>query len=209
MTNYDQIVYDTSIQQGFKPEIAKYIVAQARLESSDYGSNVFKCNNNMYGTKFANQPLASKGTLAPQNEISSTCMPSGSGCQRTGIGSCRSIDFYARYSSPNDGIKDTIERYYKKTISGVSFDDLNNSTDIIDFAKKLKQRRYFGLNDINTPQGQAEAISYATLLKAKLIKIQVVDFYNQNKNAVNIVLVSVLGIALISYLFYVKKKVIN
>jgi hypothetical protein len=39
---YDQIIYDTAIKEGFNPTAAKLIVAQARFESADYTSNVFQ-----------------------------------------------------------------------------------------------------------------------------------------------------------------------
>jgi hypothetical protein len=39
---YDQLIYNTAIKQGFNPMAAKLIVAQARFESADYTSNVFK-----------------------------------------------------------------------------------------------------------------------------------------------------------------------
>ena len=41
---YDQIIYDTAIKEGFNPTAAKLIVAQARFESADYTSNVFQKN---------------------------------------------------------------------------------------------------------------------------------------------------------------------
>jgi uncharacterized FlgJ-related protein len=54
MTNneIDQAIYNTAIEQGFNPTTAKLIAAQARFESADYTSNVFKLNNNTSGIKF-------------------------------------------------------------------------------------------------------------------------------------------------------------
>ena len=66
----DQSIYNTAIEEGFSPMSAKLIVAQARLESGHYGSDVFKANNNMFGMKYVAQPLATRGTLAPPNERS-------------------------------------------------------------------------------------------------------------------------------------------
>jgi hypothetical protein len=40
----DQLMYDTAIKQGFTPVAAKLVVAQARFESKDYTSDVFKTN---------------------------------------------------------------------------------------------------------------------------------------------------------------------
>ena len=64
----DQQIYDTAIKNGFNPMAAKLIVAQARFESADYTSNVFKQNNNTSGFKFIGQPNAVRGSLAPANE---------------------------------------------------------------------------------------------------------------------------------------------
>ena len=72
MTN-DQLIYNTAIKAGFKPTAAKLIVAQARLESADYTSPVFRNNNATSGMKYIGQPLARRGTLAPYKESSDGC----------------------------------------------------------------------------------------------------------------------------------------
>lgn len=89
----DQLIYDTAIKQGFKPSAAKLVVAQARFESADYTSNVFKANNNTSGMKFIGQPLATRGSLAPKNERSESC-------QAGGI--CKNSDHYAKFASVQD-----------------------------------------------------------------------------------------------------------
>jgi uncharacterized FlgJ-related protein len=61
MTN-DQLIYETAIRAGFTPTAAKLVVAQARFESADYTSSVFKNNNNTSGMKFIGQPLANERT---------------------------------------------------------------------------------------------------------------------------------------------------
>ena len=66
----DQTIYQMAVEEGFTPTAAKFVVAQARLESADYGSNVFKNNNNMYGMKYVGQSLAERGTAAPASERS-------------------------------------------------------------------------------------------------------------------------------------------
>jgi hypothetical protein len=73
----DKSIYNTAIEEGFSPTSAMLIVAQARLESGHYSSDVFKANNNMYGMKFIGQPLATKGTLAPFKERSKICKEGG------------------------------------------------------------------------------------------------------------------------------------
>ena len=152
--NYDQLIYDIAIKNGFNPSSAKFIAAQARLESSDYNSNVFKNNNNMFGMKYVKQPLAVRGTQVPVNERQSGDVD---------------YNYYAKYRTPEDSVKDLIERLYNKTINGVSPSQLRDSATIDEYAKNLKQRSYYG--------GTAE--KYAAGLKAKMIKINIKEIVNQ------------------------------
>jgi len=178
MANYDQLIYNTAIENGFTPISAKLIVAQSRVESADYKSNVFINNNNLFGMKFIGQPLAVRGTLAPSNE-------------RNCGGTCNG-DYYSKYSSPSDSVKDLTSRLYKITRNGVTFDDLKNSTDADDFANKLKKRDYFG----------GAAATYAAGIRSRLLKINVLEYYNKNKP-----LILILGIGLVvgSIIYYNKK----
>jgi uncharacterized FlgJ-related protein len=153
----DQQIYDTAIKNGFNPIAAKLIVAQARFESADYTSNVFKLNNNTSGIKFIGQPNAVRGSLAPANE-------------RTCNGGCNG-DYYAKFNTIQDALNDKIARLYNITMRGVTPQQLKDSTDAIDFANKLKQRGYFG----------STASDYANGLKAKLLRINVLEFVTKNK----------------------------
>ena len=153
----DQQIYDTAIKNGFNPMAAKLIVAQARFESADYTSNVYKQNNNTSGIKFIGQPNAVRGSLAPANE-------------RTCNGGCNG-DYYAKFNTIQDAINDKIARLYNITMRGVTPQQLKDSTDANDFANKLKQRGYFG----------STAIDYANGLKAKLLRINVLEFVTKNK----------------------------
>lgn len=143
----DQQIYDTAIKNGFNPMAAKLIVAQARFESADYTSNVFKQNNNTSGIKFVGQPNAVQGTLSPEG------------------------NYYAKFNTIQDAINDKIARIYNLTMKGVTPQQLKDSTDAIDFANKLKQRGYFG----------SSASEYASGLKAKLLRINVLEFVTKNK----------------------------
>lgn len=116
----DQKIYDTAIKQGFNPKAAKLIVAQARFESADYTSNVFKNNNNTSGIKYIGQPNAVRGTLSPEG------------------------NHYARFNTVQDGINDKIVRLYNKNMRGVTPKQLKDSTDATEFANLLKQRGYYG-----------------------------------------------------------------
>jgi uncharacterized FlgJ-related protein len=143
----DQQIYDTAIKNGFNPIAAKLIVAQARFESADYTSNVFKQNNNTSGIKFIGQPNAVQGTLSPEG------------------------NYYAKFNTIQDALNDKIARLYNITMRGVTPQQLKDSTDAIDFANKLKQRGYFG----------STASDYANGLKAKLLRINVLEFVTKNK----------------------------
>jgi flagellum-specific peptidoglycan hydrolase FlgJ len=199
MENYDQEIYNIAIQEGFTPTVSKLIVAQARLESSNYGSNVFKCNNNMYGMKYIGQPLATRGTLAPSTEISKGCVVVGEGCNRKGSDSCINSDYYAKYASVTDSAKDTIQRLYKITRNGIGFNEINNSTDSTSFANNLKQRGYFGIG----------ADKYASNLDYQLKKISILEFYNSNKKAINYGVIGGIIIAASVYAYYISKKIIS
>lgn len=178
---YDQIIYDTAIGEGFTPTAAKLVVAQARFESADYSSNVFKNNLNTSGMKYIGQPLASRGTPAPKNE------------QRCN-GGCDS-DYYAKFKSVGDSAKDKIVRLYNINMRGVSPAQLKNAKSAEEFADLLKRRGYYGGN-------QAQ---YARGLQAKLLRIQVVEFVSKNKNVLLIGL-GLLAIAGSYYLFTKKNK---
>jgi flagellum-specific peptidoglycan hydrolase FlgJ len=150
----DQQIYITALNNKFSDESARLIVAQARLESADYSSNVFKNNFNMYGMKYIGQKLAERGTIAPKTERSKKCID-------TGI--CRNSDYYAKYKNPIDSVKDTITRLYQVNIKGITPDQLKNAKTPLEFATLLKKRGYFGVT----------ADQYAKGLNSKLKKINI------------------------------------
>jgi len=202
MANNDQVIYNVAIQNGYNPTVAKLIVAQARLESSDYNSNVFKNNNNTSGMKFIEQPLASRGTIVPYNERSATCKAGGG---------CSNRDYYAKFNSVEDSAKDKIERLYQITRNGVTPDQLKNAKDSEEFALLLKKRNYYGFGQWNDPVGQKEIQSYAGGLRAKLSKIDVVAFVKENlkanpKTTIATLIVGVFLIGYGSYFLYKKLK---
>ena len=195
---YDNIIYQTAIKNGFKDATAKLIVAQARLESADYTSNVFKNNLNTSGMKYIGQPLATRGTLAPYNERSDSCKRGGT---------CANSDHYAKFKSVEDSAKDKIERNYNKTIFGVPPSELKKATTAEEFSNVLKQRRYYGFHDFSTPAGKQEAQNYANGLKAKLLRINIQELYTENKGK----FWTILGVGLVAVAFYLytNKKALN
>jgi hypothetical protein len=175
----DQLIYNTAIQQGFNPTAAKLIVAQARFESADYTSNVFKANNNTSGIKYIKQANAVQGTLSPEG------------------------DYYAKFNTIQDCINDKIVRLYNITMRGVSPQQLKDSTSSDDFARLLKQRGYYGNTAYGTPQAESDISNYARGMKAKLLKINVLEFL---KKPINYAIIGVIVLGLTAYLYILKKK---
>lgn len=196
MTNaeIDQAIYNTAIEQGFNPTAAKLIAAQARFESADYSSAVFRANNNTSGIKYigSSQINSQRGSLAPANER--TC---GGGCNG---------DYYAKFDSVQDSINDKIVRLYNKTMGGVTPQQLKDSTDATEFATLLKKRSYYGATPYGTAQATSDINNYAGGLRAKLLKINVLEFYTKNKMAVNLAVVGAVLIGLTGYFYFLKKK---
>ena len=167
----DQQIYNAAVSKGFTPTAAKLVVAQARHETGNYTSNIFKLNNNLFGMKYVKQPLATQGSASPRSEG----------------------DFYARYKSVGDSVKDLIDRNYILTRGGVTPEKLKNATDSLDFATKLKARGYYGDTISN----------YANGLKSALNRINIVEFVQKNKGKL---LILGLGLVLVSVSYYLYNK---
>jgi hypothetical protein len=193
MDNYDQIIYDTAIKQGFTPTSAKFIVGQARFESANYTSAVFKANNNTSGMKYIGQPLASRGTLAPMSERSATC--------RSG-GTCNNSDHYAKFKSVQDSATDKIVRLYSLTMGGVTPQQLKDAQTPEEFARLLKKRSYYGPSAYGTPGAEREISQYAAGIKSLMKRAQIVEFVTENKNSL---ISGIIFIAIALYLYNRKK----
>ena len=154
--NYDSIIYHIALNSGFNSDSAKLVVAQARLESNAYTSNLFKQNNNLFGVKYVGQPLATRGLLVPLNERSS-------GDPNT--------NYYAKYKSPEDSAKDVIERLYQKTINGITPMQIQMVRSPEEFAEIQQKRGYFG----------SSAELYARMLKAQLLKVRINELFSDIK----------------------------
>ena len=172
----DQLIYNTAIQQGFNPTAAKLIVAQARFESADYTSNVFKANNNTSGIKFISQANAVQGTLSPEG------------------------NYYAKFNTVQDAINDKIIRLYNINMRGITSQQLKDSTSSDDFARLLKQRGYYGNAAYGTSEAEADISNYARGMKAKLLKINVVGFLKKNKTVINYAIIGGIVLALTTYI---------
>lgn len=203
---YDRIIYDVAVRDGFTPTAARLVVAQARLESADYSSGVFRTNTNTSGMKYIGQPLATRGTLAPKKERSDACKRvTESQVGGYGPAPCLNRDHYAKFASVRDSIRDVVERLYRITKNGVTPEQLRNSKTPEQFADLLKRRNYYGDGDYGTPAADRERANYSAGLKAKLLRIQIVEVIDRNKGKV------ALGIGLVLagfiYYFYIRKKI--
>lgn len=204
MTN-DQLIYNTAIKAGFTPTAAKLVVAQARFESADYTSAVFRYNNATSGMKYVGQPLAKRGTLAPYSERSSRCKAVTQN-QVGGFGPspCQDSDHYAAYKSVADSAFDKINRLYTKTMGGVTPEQLRNAKDADEFAMLLKKRSYYGFGKYGTDLGNREQNNYASGLKAKQLRFEVIEFLQKNKVPIGAVLLIAFGVS--AYLYFKLKK---
>jgi uncharacterized FlgJ-related protein len=139
--NYDQLIYDIAIQNGFTPTSAKFVVGQSRHETANYTSSVFKRTNNLFGMKFVNQPLA-----ITDNKKS----PEG--------------DYYARYRSPKDSVDDAVGRLFNITMRGVTPNQLKNAKTPEEYSNLQKKRGYFGDNVIIYIKGIKNALSKMSIM---------------------------------------------
>jgi uncharacterized FlgJ-related protein len=133
--NIDTTIFQTAKKNGFSDAVAKNLVAQARYESNDYKSNVFKNNTNLFGYKYVGQPLATKGTLAPRNEWNNPTTP----------------QYYAKYASVADSATEVIKWLYRRENEGKF-----KVSDLITaqlYADALKKGGYYGQTSYEYAQG--------------------------------------------------------
>lgn len=97
-----------------------YIVAQAKLESGNFTSRVFKLNNNYFGMKMPKvrpTTASSPGLLSPEGNN------------------------YAYYNSESDSVADLLLWMdYTKFPTRVA--------NAMDYTRELKSRKYFGASEI-------------------------------------------------------------
>lgn len=176
--NNDKIIYDIAIANGFTPKSALFVIAQSRLESSDYKSNVYKNNNNGFGMKFIGQPLATKGTLVP---VSERVRPITA-----------NINYYAKYNTFQDSVKDAVQRLFNITKNGVTPQMLKNATTSVEYANLQKTRGYFG----------GTALAYSKMINAKMKKIDL----GSNNASLNVMPLIVIFLSIYLYKLLTNKS---
>jgi len=118
MNATDQKIYDEAISWSIEPDMAQYIVCQARLETSAYTSAVFKDDNNCFGMHYAGQFGATQSSLH-----SEAGKP------------------YAHYASIADSVADLAAWISNREADG-TFDTYNIGT-IQEYADALKAGNYY------------------------------------------------------------------
>lgn len=136
----DKQIYNQAIKRGFSPTFANLLTAQARFESADYTSNVYKQNNNLFGYKFVGQAGATRGTVAPKSEWPNANTPS----------------YYAKYKSVEDSANEVINWLLRREKEGKFL--IKDLTTAGKYAAALKSGNYYG----------SSAADYGNGLTAKL-----------------------------------------
>jgi uncharacterized FlgJ-related protein len=139
----DKKIYDQAIKRGLIPTVANLLVAQARFESADYTSNVYKQNKNLFGYKFVGQRGATRGTVAPKSEWPNANTPG----------------YYAKYATIEDSVNEVINWLFRRQQEGKFL--VNSLTTAGKYAAGLKAGNYYG----------DSAANYSNGLTAKLKKI--------------------------------------
>ena len=135
MPNIDTIIFNKAKQRGLPDLVAKNLVAQARYESNDYKSNVFKQNNNLFGYKYVGQANATAGTPAPRSEWTNSNV----------------TQYYAKYKSVEDSANEVINWLYRRENEGkFKVSDLITADK---YAAALKSGGYYGQTAYEYAQG--------------------------------------------------------
>lgn len=139
--NIDSRIYNTAVSMGMPDAVARNLVKQARLETADYTSNVFKTDNNLYGYKFVNQ----------------TKWPTGAGLKSSEFGSDQSR--YAHYSSLENSVGELVDWLNRRQKEGLF--KLSNLVTEQQYAQALKDADFYGIS--------ASQYAASLIAKAKLV----------------------------------------
>lgn len=121
MSNFDTLIYTAARGAGVPDAVARIIAAQARHETGNYTSRVFKADNNAFGYKFVGQSNAVPGTKAPANEGPTP---------------------YARYKSVQDSVIEMVNWLKRRQREGKL--KIAELTTPEKYAAALKQSGYYG-----------------------------------------------------------------
>lgn len=117
----DERIYNQAITDGIPPALAVLLVAQARHETGNYTSNVFKSCSNAYGYKYVGQATA---------EGACTMSPEGNN--------------YARYRSVEQSVTEVTLWIKRRQREGKFPANLGEITTPEQYAQLLKNCGYYG-----------------------------------------------------------------
>jgi uncharacterized FlgJ-related protein len=115
----DQKIYNIAIANGIPDTLAQLIVAQAKHETANYTSNVFKSCNNLFGYKYVGQSLATQCNLSPE------------------------LDYYARYATIDDSVLEIVKWIKRRVADGKFPSDLATIQTADQYATLLKNAGYY------------------------------------------------------------------
>lgn len=129
---YDTEIYNVAKQSGLSDTLARLITAQARLETADYTSNVFKRSNNAFGMKYV-----------PTKYQSGSC----------GISSEFGVDrsTYGCYSSIENSARDLVAWLMRRQSDGRI--NVNSISTADQYAAALKSNGYYGSSTASYASG--------------------------------------------------------
>lgn len=157
--NYDQIIYDIAIANGYNPTACQIIAAHARYITNDYKSDIVADNNNLFGLRYVKQTLAEKGTPVSEDDR---------------IPGNVNTNFYARYNSPEDSVRDLVWRFFSSNVNNVTKSRLQEIRHVDEYADMLKSRMFYS----------GSSILYANAIRAKMFYVKINDIVNTiNKSA--------------------------
>lgn len=133
----DQLIFDTAKANGMPDTLSRLIVAQAKHESGNYKSPVFKSDNNFFGYKYRGQKIAKPGRTVPENEWQKKNVP----------------EFYARYEKPEDSILELVNWIKRRQKEKVFPKDLSTIQTPYQYATLLKKTGYYGDTVSNYTKG--------------------------------------------------------
>lgn len=122
--NFDQLIENMLAEDGVLPQsVWRYIVDQARLESNNYSSKLFKTDNNLFGYKYVEgaELQDGPGLLSPEG------------------------DYYAHYDSVENSIHEISGWWQRRIAAGFDPSTLNSYGT---FADTLETFGYYGSSPI-------------------------------------------------------------
>jgi len=120
MTN-EEIIYSAAKKNGIPDRLALFIVAQAKHETNNFSSNVFKSCKNAFGYKYVGQYLSSGAC---------TGSPEGNS--------------YAAYATVNNSVKELCLWISRRQLDGKFPQDLTQIKTLDQYAQLLKLSGYYG-----------------------------------------------------------------